>query len=48
MSLTELPKCLSEPERSDGEESKILRRYTPQDDSIIHLIAGSNKVEFEW
>ena len=44
MSPTKRLKCHSEPKRSGGEESKILRRCAPQDNSIIELVAGSNKV----
>ncbi len=48
MSPTKRLKCHSEPKRSGGEESKILRRYAPQDNSIIELVAGSDKVSSKY
>ena len=48
MSPTKRLKCHSEPKRSGGEESKLLRRCAPQDNSIIELVAGSNKAVLGW
>ncbi len=47
MSPTKRLKRHSEPKRSGGEESKILRRCAPQDNSLTELVAGSNKVVLE-